>query len=463
MNDLQTSIILNIDSYKASMYKQYPPNTTGVYSYVESRGGEYDCTLFFGLQAFVKQYLAKPISILDIEMAEHVLSSHGVPFNRPGWEYIYKEHRGYLPLRVRGVPEGTVVPTGNVLATVENTDPNCFWLTTYIETAMLRAIWYPTTVATQSKAIKNIIAKHLNATGDIRLLDFKLHDFGARGVSSMESAGLGGAAHLVNFKGTDTIVGMLCAQKYYGECDAYSIPAAEHSTITAWGRCNEAAAYENMINQYGSGMYSVVSDSYDIYHAVEEIWGDELKDKVIAKGGSLVIRPDSGDPITVCNNVIEILGDKFGYTTNEKGYKVLNNIRVIQGDGVNKAAIEGILKSLAAKGWSADNIAFGMGGALLQGVNRDTLKFAMKCSAVEVDGEWIHVYKDPVTDSGKRSKRGRVTLWESGGEFFSGVNAPNIWVDKGVGPWTHAMETYFEDGEVVFTQTFDQVRANSMI
>jgi len=259
----------------------------------------------------------------------------------------------------------------------------------------------------------------------------------------MESAGLGGAAHLVNFKGTDTIVGMLCAQKYYGECDAYSIPAAEHSTITAWGRCNEAAAYENMINQYGSGMYSVVSDSYDIYHAVEEIWGDELKDKVIAKGGSLVIRPDSGDPITVCNNVIEILGDKFGYTTNEKGYKVLNNIRVIQGDGVNKAAIEGILKSLAAKGWSADNIAFGMGGALLQGVNRDTLKFAMKCSAVEVDGEWIHVYKDPVTDPGKRSKHGRVKLWRNEiGEFVSDANFP-ISLGK-YNCWNDAMLTYYE-------------------
>jgi nicotinamide phosphoribosyltransferase len=462
---LAKNILLNTDSYKVSMFKQYPAGTTGVYSYIESRGGRYDETVFFGLQAFIKEYLLDPITQADIDIADEILTAHGEPFNRSGWEYILSKHNGYLPVVIRAVPEGTVVPVKNVLATIENTDPECFWLTTYLETALLRAVWYPTTVATQSKRIKNVIKDYLERTGDPSLIDFKLHDFGARGVSSMESAGIGGAAHLVNFMGTDTVSGLLYAREFYNAGIAgFSIPAAEHSTITSWGREGEVDAYRNMLTQFAKpgSIVAVVSDSYDVFNAASKLWGEELRDAVVQSDAVVVIRPDSGDPLTINQQLIEILGAKFGYTTNAKGFKVLNNVRLIQGDGVNELTIRSILGGFMAMGWSADNIAFGMGGALLQQVDRDTQKFAMKCSSARVNGKWIDVQKDPITDAGKKSKAGRVTLWtNSGGEFASGVTAPTGWSDKGIGGWTDALVPVFQNGNLFNEIDFATVRANS--
>jgi nicotinamide phosphoribosyltransferase len=462
---LAKNIILNTDSYKVSMLKQYPAGTTGIYSYIESRGGRYDQTLFFGLQAFIKEYLLEPITQADIDVADEILTAHGEPFNREAWQYILDQHQGFLPLVIKAVPEGTVVPVKNVLVTVENTDPECFWLTTWLETALLRAVWYPTTVATQSKTIKNIIKDFLEKTGDPAGIDFKLHDFGARGVSSLESAAIGGAAHLVNFMGTDTISGILFAREFYNAGVAgFSIPAAEHSTITSWGRVGEVEAYRNMLKQFGreGSILAVVSDSYDVFNAAAKLWGEELRDEVIASGATVVIRPDSGDPVEVNRKLIEILGEKFGYTTNAKGFKVLNNVRLIQGDGVNELTIRSILGAFMAMGWSADNIAFGMGGALLQQVDRDTQKFAMKCSSAKINGMWVNVQKDPITDSGKKSKAGRVTLWtNSGGEFVSSVTPPTGWSDKGIGGWTDALVPVYWSGNLCKDYTFAEVRANS--
>lgn len=461
---LAKNIILNTDSYKVSMWKQYPVGTTGVYSYIESRGGKYDQTVFFGLQAFIKEYLLDPITQADIDVADEILTAHGEPFNREGWQYILDTHGGYLPVVIRAVPEGTVVPVKNVLATIENTDPQCFWLTTWLETALLRAIWYPTTVATQSWTIKQVITDYLKKTGDTALIDFKLHDFGARGVSSLESAGIGGAAHLVNFMGTDTLSGILYAREFYNAGIAgFSIPAAEHSTITSWGRDNEVEAYRNMLKQFGreGSILAVVSDSYDVFNAASKLWGEELKEQVIASGATLVIRPDSGDPVDVNRKLVTILGEKFGYTTNAKGFKVLNNVRLIQGDGINELTVRSILGAFMADGWSADNIAFGMGGALLQQIDRDTQKFAMKCSSAQINGVWIDVQKDPITDSGKKSKAGRVTLWQSGGEVSSGIKPPTGWTDKGYGGWTEALQTVFRDGKIIREYDFAEVRANA--
>ena len=461
---LAKNIILNTDSYKVSMFKQYPAGTTGVYSYIESRGGRYDKTVFFGLQAFIKEYLLEAITQADIDIADEILTAHGEPFNRAGWQYILDKHNGYLPVVIRSVPEGTVVPVSNVLATIENTDPECFWLTTWLETALLRAIWYPTTVATQSHKIREVILDYLERTGDPSTIDFKLHDFGSRGVSSMESAGIGGAAHLVNFMGTDTISGVLFAREYYNAgISGFSIPAAEHSTITSWGRDGEVDAYRNMLNQFArpGSIVAVVSDSYDIFNAVGKLWGEELRQQIIDSGATVVIRPDSGDPDVVCRKVVQILGDKFGYTVNSKGYKVLNNVRIIQGDGVNEHTIRTILGGFQAYGWSADNIAFGMGGALLQQLDRDTQKFAMKCSAVMVNGEWRDVVKDPITDPGKKSKAGRISLWKSGGEWITATAQPTGWTDKGVGPFVPMLEEVYRDGKLVKEISFDEVRQNS--
>jgi nicotinamide phosphoribosyltransferase len=476
MNKLN-SIILNTDSYKCGMYKMYPPGTEYVYSYIESRGGEYAESEFLGVQALAK-YLAEPITQEQIDYADKIWTAHGEPFNRAGWQYILDVHNGRLPLRIRAPHEGLIIPTKNVLCTIENTDPKCFWLTTWVETPALRAIWYPTTVGTISWNIKQFILKYLEKSGDPSTIDFKLHDFGARGVSSNESAGIGGAAHLVNFMGTDTMSGILhVIDTYGGDVSGFSIPAAEHSTITSWGRKNEVDAYRNMVKQFGGNgkILAVVSDSYDIYNACK-LWGTELKDEVIASGATVVIRPDSGDPIEVLSKMMRILEGNYGAPKNAKGYKVLNNIRVIWGDGINIQSLEAILTHMVDfLGYSADNFAFGMGGGLLQQCNRDTMKFAMKASAIGVrvatglrqDGffgkmVWRDVFKDPITDPGKASKKGRVTLWTSGGEYQSGVAKPTEWTDKGF-EWKEAMETYFENGEVKFTQTFDQVRANSNI
>jgi nicotinamide phosphoribosyltransferase len=282
----------------------------------------------------------------------------------------------------------------------------------------------------------------------------------------MESAGIGGAAHLVNFMGTDTISGILHAREYYNaELAGFSIPAAEHSTVTSWGRAGEVDAYRNMVRQFGKpgALLAVVSDSYDIYNACK-MWGTELKDEVVASGATVVIRPDSGDPVEVLPKMFTILGETFGYTTNDKGYKVLNNVRMLWGDGINQLSIQSILRVVVdMNGWSADNLAFGMGGALLQQLDRDTQKFAMKCSAAEVNGEWVDVFKDPITDRVKASKKGRIQLWtNSGGEFASSVTAPTGWTDKGIGGWTPALVEVFRDGKLIKEYTFDEVRANSM-
>ena len=467
---LSENIILDTDSYKVSMWKQYPAGTEYVYSYISSRGGKYAKTEFLGVQAFAKRLANIRITQSDIDIADRIWTAHGEPFNRAGWQYILDVHAGKLPVRIRAPKEGLIIPTKNVLCTIENTDPMCFWLTTWIETPALRAIWYATTVGTTSWYIKQEILNYLEKSGDPSTIGFKLHDFGARGVSSLESAGIGGAAHLVNFMGTDTMSAVLHVMDTYGgDVCGFSIPASEHSTITSWDRANEVDAYRNMLKQFGKkdAIFACVSDSYDIYKACE-MWGD-MKEQIVASGATVVIRPDSGDPVEVVPKMLRILGEKFGYTKNIKGYKLLNNVRIIWGDGINNVSLSSILRCVVdVGGWSADNIAFGMGGGLLQQCDRDTLKFAMKCSSIgireeylEDDGTlgnkliWRDVFKDPVTDQGKVSLKGRVTLFktETSKEYFTGVE-----------DWRKdEMETYYENGEQVFTQTFDQVRANSML
>lgn len=451
-----TNLILNTDSYKASHYLQYPQGSEFVSSYIEARGGDYAEHVFFGLQMFIKQYLTHPITQQDIDEADEVFELHGVPFNRDGWEYILKQHKGYLPLEIEAVPEGTVLPLTNVLVQVKNTDPKVPWLTSYVETMLLRAIWYPTTVATLSHLCKKLIGKYLDETADSSDgLPFKLHDFGARGASSMETAALGGLAHLVNFQGTDTVSALLAGRKYYGaQMPGFSIPAAEHSTITVWGREREVDAYRNMLKQFAgpNKLVAVVSDSYDLWAAIDNLWGEVLKDDVANSGGTLVVRPDSGDPIKVVHEAIERLMKKFGYTKNDKGYKVLpTHIRLIQGDGVSPKTIGDILDNLQQHQISADNLAFGMGAELLQKVNRDTLQFAMKASAAQIDGKWIDVYKDPVTDHHKRSKKGELALIKTA-EGYKTIRKTAL------GEQTNLLQTVYRNGELLIETTLDDIR-----
>jgi len=461
------SAIIRTDSYKFSQWAQYPAGTTHVSSYIESRGGE-DESVFFGLQAFMKDYLTTPITMNDVNRAEKIVTAHGLPFNREGWEIIVNEHNGMLPVEIEAVPEGTVMPTHNVQVQVVNTDPRLWWLTSYLETALLRGVWYPSTVATKSRKMKKFIKAALEKTSDVPVeaqINFKLHDFGARGASSSETAVLGGMAHLVNFMGTDTAEALVGVMEYYNtdEVVGFSIPASEHSTITSWGRENEVKAFENMIDKFaGEGkLYACVSDSFDIYKACSDLWGTALKDKIIASGGTLVVRPDSGDPTVVPIEVIKILMDKFGFTVNSKGFKVLPpHIRVIQGDGINENSLPIILDNLIAAGISIDNIAFGMGGGLLQAWNRDTLKYAMKASAIKgEDGVWKGFAKDPVTDHGKKSKQGRLALVKEAGfgvaPYIRTVPEDYIWEFLSV---TNMLRPVFHNGVILVEDDFAAIR-----
>jgi nicotinamide phosphoribosyltransferase len=457
--------IMDTDSYKASHWLQYPPDVSSMYSYFESRGGRYRETVFFGLQYYLLEYLSRPITKAHVDEAAAFFARHGEPFNREGWEHLVSRHEGRFPVRIRAVPEGTVVPTGNVLFDIELTepDPRLFWVVSWLETMLVR-VWYPTTVASRAHYCKRVILESLVQSSDDPLgeVAFKLHDFGSRGVSSRESARLGGAAHLVSFLGSDTVEGVRAANAYYGTADGmagYSIPAAEHSTITMWGRANEVAAYRNFVQKYlveratpegTPKIAACVSDSYDLFDVIENVWCGELLDTIKESGGKLVARPDSGDPVAVNLKCLQIMERKVGMRTNTKGFKVLPPyLGLIQGDGMNDETIGELLHALTSHRYSASNIAFGMGGGLLQQLDRDTQRFAFKCAAALRGGEWVDVSKDPATDSGKRSKKGRLALVHESGAFAT-TRAPRK---------DDLLVPVYEDGRVLRTYTLDEVRA----
>lgn len=458
--------LLFTDSYKMSHFRQYPPGTNGVYSYFESRGSDpkygFENVVFFGLQYWLQMIAGQFVTADRIDKAEERCRRHfgnDRNFNRAGWEHIFRAHDGRLPVRINAVPEGTVVPTHNCLMTIENTDPACYWLTNWLETMLVQA-WYPSTVATQSREMKRVLLRYLEETGDPAGIDFKLHDFGCRGVSSIESAGIGGAAHLVNFKGTDTLPALEFLDQTYGEpCGGFSIPASEHSTITSWGPEHEVDAMRNMLQQYPDGLVACVSDSFDVFRACSDYWGGTLHDAVMNRPGTLVIRPDSGDPDTVVCQVLEILGTKFPTTVNQKGFKVLDpHVRLIQGDGIDFTSLGEILAAIKQHGWSADNIAFGSGGGLLQKLNRDTLKFAFKCSSIRVGNKEREVYKQPVTDHGKRSKSGRFKLVRT--ESSTGPTYRTVKESESGDDTLHLV---FENGELRNQTTFAEVRERAAI
>lgn len=460
---LMNNYILRTDAYKQTHWLQYPDGAERIFSYLESRGGEYDETVFFGLQYYLKEYLQGVVVTQEmIDQAEEIVNKTFMGqafFNRKGWEKIVNTYGGKLPIRIRAVAEGTVVPVSNVLMTVETTvdDPDIIFIVGFVET-MLMKLWYPITVATQSYKIKEIIRQYANLCGT-QVNPFALNDFGYRGTSSEESAALGGAAHLVNFEGTDTTRGVLLAMSYYGaEVNGFSVMAAEHSTVTSYGKENEAKAYAKFMDACPTGYLSIVSDSYDYYNAVENIYGKELKEKILARDGKLVVRPDSGYPPEVCLKTLELLWEAFGGEINAKGYKVLNpKVGVIYGDGINAQMIREILETITKAGFSIDNVVFGMGGALLQQVNRDTCRFAFKCSAIKVDGEWRDVFKQPKTDDGKKSKRGKLDLcWNRYDETY--VTRTPGKLENGDMP---VMETVFENGEILKNYTFDEIRENT--
>lgn len=470
---MKENIILLTDSYKVGHHNMYPTGTQNVYSYFESRkGAKFAETVFFGLQAYLKRYLTGVVvTQADIDEADAFCKAHFLGmdfFNQSMWRRIVEVHGGKLPLRIMAVKEGTPVPVGNVMMTVEATDETInpetgsayFAPLTNVFETILTHVWHPSNVATISRDIK----KHLKAGFDKSvpnelgwLLDYMLHDFGFRGVSSVESAGMGGAGHLVNFKGTDTLVAITYAQRYYNTTEmlAHSVAATEHSVMTAEGPAGEFKVVEKLLDTYPNGILSVVSDSYDINNAIR-VYGTDLKAKILGRndGAKFVVRPDSprfeGDtPAWQILWIAQELEKYFGATVNEKGYKMLHpKVGIIYGDGLSREEIVEAIETLLVNGYAASTCVFGMGGGLLQKHNRDTQRNAFKCSAQKRGDKWLDIYKDP-KDKTKASKRGRLALVLEDGQYKTVLEKDAK---------DNLLEVVFENGAMVRDMTWNEVR-----
>ena len=473
-------VVADTDSYKLSHIPQYVKGADAMVSYFEARGGIRDRVLNFGAQMIAKEYLLQRLTQTQvdnmIEWATKHMNGNMVDDLRIALEAVVNELDDKLPIRIRNAKEGLMIPIKNVILTIETTIPDTRWfsLVSYFETKLVR-IWSPMTVGTTTYYVRQAILEALEKSADdpAAEIDYKFHDFGSRGVGGMEVAAFAGAAHQVCSRGTDTIVAVQAIEFAYGdEMAAGSIPASEHSTTTTHGREGEIKLIEQMFDAYAipGGIFATVADSYDVINFIRN-YTPLFKERLIESGATWVIRPDSGDPIKTPIQCVIELEKVYGTTVNTKGYKVLNNVRVIQGDGIVPELVTEILNKLMELGYSASNMAFGMGGGLLQKNNRDTHKFALKCSAVRVNGEWQDVYKDPAVydedwnkveeQSFKASKRGRLELLHNPktDEFRTiRLNDLNIELE---GDWEFALETVYEDGYMVRDMTFDEVRRNA--
>ena len=473
-------VLSDTDSYKFSHPAQYPDGADNMVSYIESRGGKYDEVVFFGLQLILKEYFMQPITeeqvrnLIEFEQ-EHMAGNVTSLFEK-ALMVVVDKYDGKLPIEIRAVEEGNVVPVGNVLVTITLTvnDPDVFFLVSYFETKLMR-LWSTSTVATYSYHIRKIIQAGLEKSSmdPESELPFKLNNFGSRGVSVCEASAFLSAAHLTCFQGSDSTIGAMVVKYAYGcEMAAYNIPATEHSTTTAHGISRESDVIDKMFDSYAKpgAMFATVIDSYDAIRFID-VYGPKYRERLISSGAIWVFRPDSCDPVQMPLECVRRLESIFGSVTNQKGYKVLNNVRVIQGDGIDADDVSEIINALHAEGYSLTNMAFGMGGSLLQKHNRDDQKFAQKCCAIRVNGEWRDVFKNPsVYDekwnrvdsaSFKKSKAGRLELmyntqtntWETMKKDIADDN-------DGKYGWKRMLDVVYRNGDLVKDISFDTVRNN---
>lgn len=479
-------IAYDTDSYKLSHSPQYENGTTRMMSYIESRGGLFDKTIVAGMQLQMLEYFTRPITHEQVTNMKVFADKHGTPFDELCWRKVVDVYGGNIPILIKCVKEGTLVPTKNVICTIETTvdDPDIFHLVSYFETKLLR-IWSATTVATTSFNCRKLIMQYLRKTcmNPDAEIEHRLNDFGSRGTTCDMQSAFTGTGHMFCFMGTDNIPAVGAARYgYFCDVAGHSIAASEHSTVSAGGKANEKQFILNMVKKFGSrGIFACVSDTWDIENCVKNIWCDPEVITAIKEAGCIgVVRPDSNDPVKMPIQVLYWLAEGYGYTVNEKGYKVLNNVRVIQGDGLSYKEIAEICKTLERRGWSIENVAFGMGAGLLQKNDRDTQKFAMKGCAYYVNGEWKSAFKDPVsitfgdeTDDGyeytkvagqsfKKSKAGRQTLLRKmvDGQFdYQTVEVNSLAAGKLVAAgYEDVLEPVFDSGEVLRLQTLDEIR-----
>lgn len=461
MRHWTNNIFALVDSYKDSHHLFYAPDLNKIAAYLEPRGGHSPYVSTGLLQYYLTSYLTGPdrltLEMID-EQSEDAAEHFGTDkiFNRQGFLEILDKFGGYLPFSLWALPEGTVVSPGTPVLVVES-EGDFPWFATYIET-LLSQVWYPNTVSTNSLGFKLVEAEYLIRTqGSLDGLEFMTHDFGERGVSCPEQAGIGGAAHLMHFLGTDNRAALRLLKTFYDDHMAgYSVAATEHSVMGSWGGPQgELTACQNALERCPTGVLSVVSDTYNIHRALKEIWGTELAEKVRTRPGKLVIRLDSGDPREMVLNALKVLKDQFGAERNALGYKKLPPyLGLLQGDGVDRDVVREILHEMAEAGWCASNIVFGSGGALLQKVNRDTHKHAYKANAgYNRETGWRDIYKDPITDQGKRSKRGRQAVVVDANGHLVAVPLEQV------GSRANWLEPVVTCGRLVRKVTFSQVRS----
>jgi nicotinamide phosphoribosyltransferase len=462
-DQLRISLICRVDSYKFSHHLAYPRGIEAMTSYGEARMSPTQTIVPFGMQMLVKRYLNQTITMADVDAAEQFALAHfGRPlFDRAAWERVVTVYGGKLPLIIRSVPEGTVMRGGQPIYTVTCLDPICYWMSAGFETMIQRGIWYPTTIATRDREVKQRMRDLYQRTGaDLNLLPFALHDFGGRGVSCAEQAEIGGAAHLVNFMGSDTVEGVLAANFYYKNAmSAFSVYATEHAIECSWGGGEaDAPAYiaHQLANAPKGSIISIVIDGYDVFREAHMIC-TQFRDQIVNSGVKVVFRPDSGDMMEVVPRILAMQQEAFGFDVTDKGYKRIRNVGIIQGDGVDSDSLIALLTKMAILGYSADCVVFGSGGSLLMKVNRDTLSFAQKASAILINGEWKGVAKDPITDHGKKSKEGILTLARNAetGELKT------VRLDQApiTSPWQDVMQLVYHKGQLFNEVTLEEVRA----
>ena len=435
--------LLLTDGYKTGHHLQYPKNTTLVYSNFTPRSNRYapagcDHVVSFGQQmvmkqiheAFQNEFFSKSKQKVCGEMKRELSIYLGTDYDVSHFEALHD--LGYLPIRVKAIKEGTLVPMKVPVLTIYNTHPDFYWITNYLETIISNLLWKPMTSATIAHEYRKVLTKWQQKTDAEKgwFIDWQGHDFSMRGMDSVDSVISSGLGHLTSFSGTDSLPTLYGARKYYNE-DGFiggSVNATEHSVMCAGGADDEVGTFRRLLETYPTGILSVVSDTWDLWkvctkHVVT------LKEQILARDGKLVIRPDSGDPVDIlCGNgkevdayndvdgrerceskgVIELLWDVFGGTVNEQGYKVLDShIGAIYGDSITIDRADKICRRLEAKGFASTNVVLGIGSFTYQYNTRDTFGFAMKATYIEANGEGRAIFKDPITDDGtKKSATG---------------------------------------------------------
>lgn len=479
---LAVNVILNADTYKNGHVEMIKDGVDGMYDVIVPRKGTADNNLIvpIGIQYTIKNYIDLVITYDDIDEAELEIEEQGGIFTtREIWEEIVRDHGGKLPIRIRALPEGTVVPVQSVVATVEGFGKFKF-IAGYVETVIQRGIQYPSTVATEMMVLKKLLAETMMRHAGHKNVDYHVHNFGDRSAPAFESAIIAGMSHGVYFSGTDCLSANRYIKHTYNTKKAYlsSVMASEHSVTCSNSDAEKRDDFNFLVKfmrlweknvdifnatAKGSPVGSLVIDTYNDKRMTRDYIGTRMRDTIIEigkKGGVFVCRPDSGNSVTTPIEHIEILMDKFGYTVNAQGYKVLPSyMRVLQGDGINTESIKQIIDLLDAKKISLENIIFGMGNKLeLPEGGRDRYSWSMKATAQHVEGEpeWEDLFKDPITDTGKRSHKGRVTTFkckQSGKIFVDRIELMKV---------NHFIEdmlvTMYENGTTMNFSNYDEVR-----